>query len=202
LFSQGIPMFVAGDELRRTQHGNNNAYCQDSEISWLDWSLVEKHADVLRFFQQLISIRRNHPRLRRGEFFTGERNTRGLPDIAWHGTKLYQPEWNDPGVRTLAVTVGGDETHPDVHVMMNMGSWLAGFEIPQIEGIAWKRVIDTSLPSPHDIVNDGDVDKGLAVEVKEREYLVNAHSIVIVLGVLAPTASAEVSKEDVATTIQ
>jgi glycogen operon protein len=181
LLSQGIPMFCAGDEFRRTQGGNNNAYCQDSELSWLDWTLVEKHADVLRFFQNLIAIRRHHPRLRRGEFYTGEKNTRGLPDIQWHGTKLDQPNWNDPGARMLSVTIGGDETHRDVHVMMNMGSWLAGFEIPQIEGVSWKRVIDTSLPSPSDIITDGDVDKGLAVGIEGGEYLVNGHSVVVLV---------------------
>ncbi|MGO9743924.1 MAG: glycogen debranching protein GlgX [Roseiarcus sp.] len=195
LLSQGIPMFCAGDEFRRTQGGNNNAYGQDNELSWLDWTLAEKHADVLRFFQQAVSIRRHHPRLRRGEFFTGEKNTRGVPDIGWHGTQINKPAWGDPSTRMMAVTVGGDEMHPDVHVMMNMDDWLAAFEVPQIEGIAWKRVIDTSLPSPNDIVTEGDVDKGLAVAVERSQYLVNAHSVVILVGVwmAAPQPSVDAS---------
>jgi glycogen operon protein len=200
LLSQGMPMFCAGDEFRRTQGGNNNAYCQDSEISWLDWTFAEKHSDVLRFFQQAIAIRRNHPRLRRGEFFTGEKNQRGLPDISWHGTQLNGPQWGDPNARTLGVTVGGDEKHPDVHVMMNMGDWLTEFEVPQIEGIVWNRAVDTSLPSPNDIINEGDVDRGLAVKVKDSRYLVNPHSIVILVGAL--TAAEDLPAESVATSLQ
>jgi len=71
LLSQGVPMFVAGDEFRRTQQGNNNAYCQDNEISWVDWTLLEKHQDVFRFFRTMIAFRKAHPVLHRRHFFTG-----------------------------------------------------------------------------------------------------------------------------------
>src|ERR1019366_9660663 len=88
MLSQGIPMFVSGDEVRRTQWGNNNAYCQDNEMSWFDWGLVEKHGDMLRFFTKMIAFRKQHAILRRGKFFSGEVNQRGLADISWHGCRL------------------------------------------------------------------------------------------------------------------
>jgi glycogen operon protein len=181
LMSQGVPMITAGDEIRRTQLGNNNAYCQDSPLSWIDWTLAEKHADVLRFFSILIGLRRAHPLLRRGRFFTGEKNARGLPDIGWHGTQLNQPAWNDSGARLLAVTFGGNEDHPDLHMMMNMGDGTAGFELPLAVDHVWKRVIDTSLPSPDDITAPD-----VVVTVEGSEYLVNSHSIVLLVSIPTP----------------
>ena len=143
LLSRGVPMIIAGDEVRRTQHGNNNPYCQDNEISWVDWTLAEKHSDIVRFFRELIALRRKHSLLRRGRFFTGEKNARGLPDIAWHGTQLNQPAWSDLGARLLAVTFGGADNDADLHLMMNMGDSIAEFELPSPWGIpgsgCWTR---------------------------------------------------------------
>ena len=134
LLSQGVPMITAGDEMRRTQGGNNNAYCQDNEISWVDWTLAGKHSDIVQFFQELIELRRKHSLLRRGRFFTGEKNVRGLPDISWHGTQLNQPAWNDPGACLLAVTYGGPDNDADLHLMMNMGNGIAEFGLPSPTG--------------------------------------------------------------------
>jgi isoamylase len=174
LMSQGVPMITAGDEMRRTQGGNNNAYCQDSEISWVDWTLAEKHSDVVRFFQELIALRRNHSLLRRARFFTGERNARGFLDISWHDTQLNPPAWNDPEARLLAVTFGGPDDDLDLHLMMNMGPYIAAFQLPVAPGYVWKRVVDTALQSPEDIVAPG---KGVTIE--GNQYLVNGHSIVL-----------------------
>jgi isoamylase len=167
-------MITAGDEMRRTQGGNNNAYCQDSEISWVDWTLAEKHSDVVRFFQELIALRRNHSLLRRARFFTGEKNARGLPDISWHDTQLNPPAWNDPEALLLAVTFGGPDDDLDLHMMMNMGPYIAAFQLPVAPGYVWKRVVDTALPSPEDIVAPG---KGVTIE--GDQYSVNGHSIVL-----------------------
>src|SRR5262249_46174751 len=86
MMSGGVPKFVAGDEVRRTQRGNNNAYCQDNEISWFDWRLTEKNRSLLRFWKLLIAARRYFRGGRPGRFFSGEVNERGLPEVAWHGT--------------------------------------------------------------------------------------------------------------------
>src|SRR5579863_2754334 len=106
MLSQGVPMFVSGDEVRRTQEGNNNAYCQDNEINWFDWTLVDKHHDVFQFFKRMIAFRRNCPTLLRNGFFKGQVNQRGLADISWHGCRLNSPGWNDPSSRVLAFTLG------------------------------------------------------------------------------------------------
>jgi glycogen operon protein len=174
MLSQGVPMITAGDELRRTQGGNNNAYCQDNEVSWINWSLVEKNSDMLRFFREAIALRVRHPSLRRGRFYTGERDARGVADIAWHDTQLNQPDWNDPAARLLAATIAGSDSHPDLHLMINMGDWVAAFDLPAMPGHAWQRVIDTSLPPPSDIMAPGQW-----ITIAGNQYLVNGHSIVL-----------------------
>ena len=87
LLAQGVPMILSGDEVRRTQKGNNNAYCQNNEISWCDWRAVEKHSDLFRFWKLMIDFRRRHPAVHRSRFFDGKLNDRGLPDVSWHGCR-------------------------------------------------------------------------------------------------------------------
>ena len=91
LLSQGVPMITMGDEVRRTQQGNNNAYCQDGPISWFDWDQVDRHDDVLRFFRRMIAFRAEHPVLHRKRYFTGEHNDRGIADLSWHGSRSTLP---------------------------------------------------------------------------------------------------------------
>ena len=102
LFSSGTPMITAGDEFLRTQQGNNNAYCQDNDISWIDWSLVEKNADMLAFCRRAIAFRKSHRSLQRKRFYQG-RDTSGnsIPDIAWFGPDAQEPDWHDTNLRTL-----------------------------------------------------------------------------------------------------
>jgi isoamylase len=153
--SQGVPMFVAGDEVGRTQQGNNNAYCQDNELSWFDWDLVESNSDLHRFFKQMISLRRRHPSLRRRGFLTGGLNRRGLVDIRWHSLELDQPDWS-PGSRVLAFTLAGDEPlEPELHVMMNMDDAPHDFAVPRSEDFRWLRFADTAKASPDDIAEPG-----------------------------------------------
>ena len=140
--SQGVPMIVSGDEVRRSQRGNNNAYCQDNEISWFDWDLVGKNAGMLGFFQGITRFRQQNAALRRSSFFDGSVNARGVPDLTWHGTLLDRPDWS-PGSRTLALTLGGQGDEPDLHVMVNMHWEEHDFELPV--GRTWKRAVDTSL---------------------------------------------------------
>ncbi len=175
LLAQGVPMLVMGDEVGRTQRGNNNAYCQDNEISWFDWSLVEENGDLLRFWQLMIRRRKQLAELLRPRYFTGERNERGLPDISWHGTQLEAPGWNDPDARVLAFTLAGFGADPDIHVMINMYWEELTFDLPTIADHQWRRSVDTALPSPHDIA-----DFGQEVAVGGDSYRVAGRSVVVV----------------------
>jgi isoamylase len=155
LLSQGVPMLLSGDECRRTQSGNNNTYCQDNPIGWFDWQLVDKNADMLRFFREMIAFRKRHAVVRRRGFFNGTVNERGLADIAWHGTRLDAPGWDDPNGRVLAFTLGAPGDRSDLHVILNM-FWLGlDFELPPLEGRRWFKAIDTAAPSPGDIFSPG-----------------------------------------------
>jgi glycogen operon protein len=112
LLSQGVPMLAAGDERGRTQQGNNNAYCQDSEVSWMDWTLDRSRRDLLEFTQQLIRLFHQHPVLRRRKFFQGRR-IRGseVKDLAWFrpdGQEMSDEDWNNPQARGLGLRLAGD----------------------------------------------------------------------------------------------
>ena len=165
MLSQGVPMFVMGDEVRRTQGGNNNAWCQDNPIGWFDWTQTQTEAGMLRFWSELIAFRKSHPAVHRARFFSGAMNERGMPDISWHGTKLNEPGWNDPHARALAWTVAGSLAHSDIHVMVNMFWEPLTFEIPQIYERAWYTAVNTAKPSPQDINAPG------------NEVLVNSHHV-------------------------
>jgi len=151
LLSRGVPMFVAGDEVRRTQKGNNNAYCQDNDTSWFDWMLVERNRDLYRFWKRMIEFRKRHRALHPGRFFAGTMNERGMPDVAWHGTKLSSPGWNDPNGSALGVTLAGSRGDEDIHIMLNMYWESLDFEVPSVPGRTWLKAVDTSQPSPLDI---------------------------------------------------
>ncbi|GIE95282.1 glycogen debranching protein GlgX [Paractinoplanes rishiriensis] len=155
MMSRGVPMLVAGDEIGRTQQGNNNAYCQDNEISWFDWKLVDANPALLRFWQRLLAFRAANRVLRRREFYNGLSNSRGVPDLTWHGTKLGAPDWDDPNTRALSCTLGGEGAEPDLHLMMNMYWEPLDFELMGIPGHRWATAINTALPSPADIVEPG-----------------------------------------------
>ena len=174
LVSQGVPMMVMGDEICRTQYGNNNTYCQDNELNWLNWSFLEKNRDMFRFWKTAIARRRHFKELVRPRYFTGAINERGVADITWHGPQLYQPAWNDPESRTLAFTLGGFDGDPDVHIMMNMHWDSVEFQLPDIAGCKWYRSLDTALPSPHDITLVGQEEP-----IDVSSYLLTARSIVI-----------------------
>jgi isoamylase len=151
LLSVGLPMFVMGDEVRRTQHGNNNAYCHDSEINWFDWSLLEKHADIHRFVQLLIArrlLRYSGPERQRTsltELLTkGEKN--------WHGIKLNQPDWSDQS-HSIAFSAELPKQNMIVHCIFNAYWEPLNFDLPYTRNEQqWRRWIDTSLATPQDIV--------------------------------------------------
>jgi glycogen operon protein len=147
-------MILAGDEVLRTQGGNNNAYDQDNDVSWFDWRLTEKNRDMLRFVRELIALRRRHPALRRGRFLTG-RAAPGdtLPDVEWHGQRLRQPPWHDRAARLLAFTLAGSAPgQAPLHVVLNMSDAAREVELPALDGYEWRRAVDTSCGSPEDIL--------------------------------------------------
>ncbi len=176
MLSRGVPMLVAGDEIGRTQQGNNNAYCQDNEIGWFDWGLVDTNRDLLRFWTRLLKFRRDNGVLRRREFYDGRVNSRGVPDLTWHGTELAAPGWDDPGARALACTLGGQDGQPDLHVMMNMHWQPLEFALMPVAGRGWARAIDTALPPPADIVSSG-----AEPAIDASTYLVSERSIVVLV---------------------
>jgi isoamylase len=155
LLSRGVPMLLGGDEIRRTQAGNNNPYNQDNATGWFDWTLADANQDMLRFFRQIIAFRKAHPALSQPRFYSGETNERGLADIAWHGTTLGNPGFDDPQGRTLACTIAGFGGDEDVHVMMNMFWEPLDFEVPVDPQRVWHLAIDTFAGSPHDIEDQG-----------------------------------------------
>jgi glycogen operon protein len=176
MLSRGVPMFRAGDEVRNSQFGNNNAYCQDNEIGWFDWGAVPKHPEVHRFWQGIIQFRKNHPAVRKNAFFSGETNERGMKDLTWHGTRLNSPGWDDSQSRALGFTLAGFGSDPDLHVMMNMYWDPLDMDVPTIHDRQWMRAVDTSLPSPYDVA-----DPGREVGFVGGSYRVNPRSIVVLV---------------------
>jgi len=149
LLSLGLPMIVMGDEVRRTQGGNNNAYCHDDETVWFDWSLVTKHADVLRFVS-LLTARRLLRDLRHEEQRMSLTHMIAQSNHTWHGLKPGQPDWDDHS-HALAFTTELKPEKQLVHLMLNAYWEALDFELPPAAQ-PWRRWLDTSLPSPQDIV--------------------------------------------------
>jgi isoamylase len=179
LLSQGVPMIRSGDEVFGTQQGNNNCYCQDNELGWFDWRLTDENRDILRFVTEMIAFRRRHPSLMRKHFLkrTSGRDGR-LPDVVWHGRKLNEPRWEDRSARVLAYTLGAlNVGEGDLHIILNMSDEAVEVEVPEIPGLKWHSAIDTSKPSPSDILSITD-----QPVVLESAYRTAARSIVVLEG--------------------
>jgi glycogen operon protein len=154
LLSRGVPMLLAGDEVLRSQGGNNNAWCQDNAVSWFDWSLVDSNRDVLRFTRELIALRRRHPSLTHDRFFSGAPVPgRQIPDIAWHGPGLEAPAWQDPGCRYLGCTIAGrTREEEDLHLLFNMSDAEVEARLPAAGERRWHLAVDTAARPPGDVV--------------------------------------------------
>jgi glycogen operon protein len=176
MLSRGVPMLLAGDEVLKSQAGNNNAYCQDNVLSWFDWTLVDANRDMLRFTRELIALRRRHGCLTVDRFFDGNQiPARLIPDIAWHGARLNEPGWYDSQGRLLAFTMAGlagDEE--DLHAILNMSDQQHDVALPSIPGRRWHVVLDTSLPPPMDIVA-----RDQQRPHSQAHYSVSARSVVV-----------------------
>ena len=183
LFAQGTPMIVAGDEFGRTQGGNNNAYCQDSEISWLDWTLEDKGESLLRFTRKLTALRHAYPILRHSRFLTADVNpATDVKAITWinaNGSEMDAAEWADGQAKCFgmlmdgrAQTTGVRLRGEDATLLLVMNSWqdAVGFTLPDApEGTGWKLLVDTNIP-------DADEDKPFEVKAN---YEVTARSLLL-----------------------
>lgn len=164
-FSQGTPMLLAGDEFARTQKGNNNAYCQDNELSWVDWENIgEDGKELIEFTQRLIAIRRQQPILRRGRFLTGAHNEEiGVKDVTWlspDGSEMSPESWHDPNAHCLGLVLDGRcqptgirKKGSDRTLLLILNSYHdeIGFKLAAVPGgLGWWCLVDTSQPDLND----------------------------------------------------
>jgi len=141
-------MLLGGDEFRRTQRGNNNAYCQDNEVSWFDWSLVEKHKEIHRFTRGMIAFRRAHSALRKEVFYTEA-------DIKWFAPNGATTDWMDRRQKSFACLILG-QSEPDLFLMFNADSRSVDFSIPALPGSQiWRMAVDTARAAPDDLYEAG-----------------------------------------------
>ena len=170
LLSFGVPMILMGDEICRTKGGNNNTYCQDNEVNWLDWEFTQKNSEMLRFFTKLIQFRRELPK-RKNRFLTLSEILEPAK-ISWHGVKLGEPDWSESS-RSVAFTI--ESPAKWYHLIFNAYWEPLEFKIPDLPATMgeWKRIIDTSLDSPHDIDLHG-------ISFDKASYQVAARSSVLI----------------------
>jgi glycogen operon protein len=173
-FSQGVRMLLGGDEIGRTQQGNNNAYCQDNEVSWLNWDLDDAASDLLAYTRKLVGILHNNPVLRHRNFFTGLPFTPGgTRDVTWirsDGAEMTEAEWSDGELRSIGMLLSGRATdevdqrgrpvHGDtVLLLLNGGNRSRSFMLPWVEWPGfWEEVLNTARPhgtrrAPGPVVN-------------------------------------------------
>ena len=164
LLSQGTPMLLGGDEFRRSQNGNNNAYCQDNELSWFDWNLKNRHEDIFNFTRKAIAFRMKHPAFRRPEFFLGkDLSANNLLDICWFDEHAKPFDWGKQKYFLACLLDGSkieifsERDDNDFYLMCNAGPDFVYARIPPpAPGKKWYRCIDTSLPSPGDFLDEKD----------------------------------------------
>jgi glycogen operon protein len=180
LLALGVPMILMGDEMRRSQQGNNNAYCQDNEINWMDWNLLDRHGDIHRFVKQMISLRLSLAVFQDNHGLSLNQLLQ-MAQIDWHGVKLNQPDWSDHS-HSLAFTVQGRTEI--FHILLNAYREALEFELPLSHTdprTSWRRIIDTYLESPNDICN-----MAQAPAVDRHSYFVQPQSVVLLARDLQP----------------
>ena len=151
LLSQGVPMLLGGDEFARTQCGNNNAYCQDNEVSWVDWTLAESHRDLVDFVRQLCEVRRSRLWLRRDTFLKGSSRAGAAKDVSWlhpSGREMQSTDWNDAAQRCIGVRLGAapvrETSRDSLLIVFNAGDAAVDFALPvPSPAMQWLLVFDT-----------------------------------------------------------
>ena len=176
MLSRGVPMLLGGDEVLRSQAGNNNAWCQDNALSWFDWRLAETNREMLRFTRESIALRRRHACLTANRFFDGKLLPgRGIPDIAWHGPRLDAPAWHDGQGRFLRFTIAGlMDDEEDLHVILNMSDQAVEAALPSIPGRRWHVALDSSRAPPADVLAPSRQRPHAA-----GNYSAQAHSVIV-----------------------
>ena len=170
--ARGVPMLLGGDEFRRTQRGNNNAYCQDNDTSWVDWTLAERHRDLVSFVRRLLAFRRAHIILRREAFYTDR-------EIEWFDPSGHGPDWFDPAQRQLACLVHGEDG-TDLYLMFNAGTEAASFVLPRLaRDREWQLAMDTAQL----VSKDFDSAEQGAGRVNGAVYALQSHSSAILAAV-------------------
>jgi glycogen operon protein len=181
LLSQGTPMLLAGDEFGRSQSGNNNAYCQDNEVSWLNWDIKQKGRDLIKFVQELTSLRHRYPILRRGRFLTGAiDDAAGVKDVTWmnpSGHEMTNGDWSDGNMRCFGMLLDGRARATGIRrassdatmlLVLNAHHSGVGFILPEVSGgTAWRLVFDTNAPNHEEDFTVGD------------EYMVTGRSVLL-----------------------
>jgi isoamylase len=174
LLSHGVPLILAGDELRRSQRGNNNAYCQDNDTSWIDWNSLQTNVDMLRFFRQLIEFRKRYACLRPRSFQIG-------PRVDWHGVRIGHPDWSEQS-RSLAMHLyyrePEDEALENIYLIANAHWESHTLELPALFDQTWHRFVDTTLDPPLEI-SEPDPNQRLA---DQKSYDVGPRSVVVLFG--------------------
>jgi glycogen operon protein len=187
MLSQGVPMITSGDEMGKTQQGNNNAFVQDNALSWLDWDLDRERAALLQFTRDLVAFRREHPIFRRPRFLKGRRvDGSALPDIAWFhpsGREMAMKDWQDPKHAAIGLLLTGDalDWRDDLGnsviddsflVLLNGSREDLSFVLPPARwGSRWSVCIDTTKPT-FDEVDEGQLDAGTKVALAANSAMV------------------------------
>jgi glycogen operon protein len=196
LLSFGTPMLLMGDEVRRSQQGNNNAYCQDNEISWFDWTFLGKHPDVHRFVKELIRLRLHFDKTSKEYDYLTLSQFLGKAQYDWHGVKLHHPDWS-PDSHSLAATAVSLTGARVFHLICNAYWEALSYELPDLPDKAdggWRRFLDTAIPSPGDICGESE-----AVLLEECTYLAQPRSVVLLfanIGQAIKKAANQESKQD------
>lgn len=177
ILSQGVPMLLGGDEMRRTQRGNNNAYCQDNEISWYDWNLAVKNKGLVRFTSLLINLRKNHNIFSRKQYYKESYNKETIPDINWLDINAKVPDWNKAD-RFLAFKLNGKDSDNSFYIATNTDIYDLTITLPATrENHKWYRLLDTCLDSPEDILEEGKEE----LLVEQRRYVLVAGCSIILI---------------------
>jgi glycogen operon protein len=166
-------MILAGDEFGKTQRGNNNAYCQDNELSWLDWDLKKTYPDLFRFFRLMIKFRKKQAAFKSESFQEDTHEHR----MTWHGVQVGRPDWSRNS-RAIALLINGTAEASDIYIIANSFWEELKFQLPEaMHGRKWFRFVDTMLGSPHDISEINDE----SYIYDQRAYTAGPRSVVILV---------------------
>ena len=184
IFSIGTPMILAGDEFLRSQKGNNNAYCQDNELTWLNWDLLKKNKDIFEFCQKAIAFRKRYPVIQRDKFLSGtDQDGDHVPDVLWFNDQLQPPAWTNPEQKLLCYQLDGSEiesTLGDYHLFFILNAYSSSrpVKIPRYDNMTWFCAADTSLEPGADFKMPGEE---VACQ-NQNEYLTQAYTVVVLIG--------------------